>query len=106
VTISGHGLSACGNADRGFWIIASRWFRGWRDSLLLVKPETVLRWHRRGWRAYWSWRSLVEQTQGLPPTLAAAIAVVGWDAIEPVVPRKKLPRADHATASDGAAGMV
>jgi hypothetical protein len=40
-----------------FWICASRWFAGWRNSLLIVKPETVLRWHRRGWRAYWSWRS-------------------------------------------------
>ena len=29
----------------------------WRNSLLIVKPETVLRWHRRDWRAYWSWRS-------------------------------------------------
>jgi putative transposase len=46
-----------GNADRRFWIIASRWFSSWRGSLLIVKPETVLRWHRRGWRAYWSWRS-------------------------------------------------
>jgi hypothetical protein len=46
-----------GNADRRFWIIACRWFSSWRGSLLIVKPETVLRWHRRGWRAYWSWRS-------------------------------------------------
>ena len=45
------------NADRQFWICASRWFAGWRNSLLIVKPETVLRWHRRGWRAYWSRRS-------------------------------------------------
>ena len=45
------------NADRQFWICASRWFAGWRNSLLIVKPETVLRWHRRGWRAYRSWRS-------------------------------------------------
>ena len=36
------------NADRQ---CASRWFAGWRNSLLIVKPETVLRWHRRGWRA-------------------------------------------------------
>jgi hypothetical protein len=28
-----------------------------RNSLLIVKPETVLRWHRRGWRAYWSLHS-------------------------------------------------
>ena len=46
-----------GNADRRFWIIASRWFSSWRGSLLIVKPETVLRWRRRGWGAYWSWRS-------------------------------------------------
>jgi hypothetical protein len=45
------------SADRQFWICASRWFTGWRNSLLIVKPETVLRRHRRGWRAYWSWRS-------------------------------------------------
>jgi hypothetical protein len=39
------------NADRRFWICASRWFTDWRNSLLIVKPETVLRWHRQGWRA-------------------------------------------------------
>ena len=45
------------NADRQFWICASRWFEGWRGSLLIMKPETVLRWRRRGWGAYWAWRS-------------------------------------------------
>ena len=44
-------------ADRRFWIFAYRWFSGWRTSLLIVKPETVLRWHRQGWRAYWHRRS-------------------------------------------------
>jgi hypothetical protein len=34
------------NADRRFWIIAYRRFSSWRGSLLIVKPETVLRWHR------------------------------------------------------------
>jgi len=52
-----HPQSRLRNADRQFWICASRWFAGWRNSLLIVKPETVLRWHRRGWRTYWSWRS-------------------------------------------------
>jgi hypothetical protein len=42
------------NADRRFWILASRWFGGWRRPLRIVRPETVLRWHRRGWRAYWT----------------------------------------------------
>ena len=35
------------DADRRFWILASRWFPGWRESLLVVKPETVLGWHRK-----------------------------------------------------------
>ena len=35
------------NADRQFWICASRWFADWRNSFHIVKPETVLRWHRR-----------------------------------------------------------
>jgi len=45
------------DADRRFWILACRWFSGWRTSLLIVKPETVLRWHHQGWRAYWRRRS-------------------------------------------------
>ena len=40
------------NADRRFWILASRWFSDWRNPLLIVKPETVLGWQRAGWRAY------------------------------------------------------
>ncbi len=45
------------NADRRFWILACRWFSGWRKSLVVVQPATVLGWHRKGWRAYWRWRS-------------------------------------------------
>jgi hypothetical protein len=43
--------------DRRFWILAYRWFVGWPTSLLIVKPETVLLWHRQGWRTYWRRRS-------------------------------------------------
>lgn len=35
------------NADRRFWILACRWFGFWRGALLIMKPVTVLRWHRR-----------------------------------------------------------
>src|SRR5262252_7798815 len=45
------------DVDRRFWILACRWFSGWQTSLLVVKPETVLRWHRQGWRTYWRRRS-------------------------------------------------
>jgi len=37
--------------DRLFWILFSRWWSDWRDSLIIVQPETVLRWRREGWSA-------------------------------------------------------
>jgi len=43
--------------DRIFWIWLSRLWRGWGSSLLVVQPETVLRWHREGFRLYWRWKS-------------------------------------------------
>jgi transposase InsO family protein len=45
------------DADRRFWVLACRWFSGWNASLIIVKPDTVIRWHRKGWKAYWRWRS-------------------------------------------------
>ena len=43
--------------DRLFWVVAARLWRGWRRHLVLVRPETVVRWHRRGWRLFWRWKS-------------------------------------------------
>ena len=43
--------------DRIFWVWLSRLWRGWRSSLIVVQPETVLRWHREGFRLYWRWKS-------------------------------------------------
>ena len=36
--------------ERGLLVLLSRIVHGWRNALLLVKPETVLRWHREGYR--------------------------------------------------------
>jgi putative transposase len=55
------------DADRRFWILASRWFWGWRGTLLIAKPETVLGWHRKGWRAYWRWKSRAPAKGGRNP---------------------------------------
>ena len=45
-------------ADRVAWMWLSKiWPGGWRRHLLIVKPETVIGWHRKGWRLYWTWRS-------------------------------------------------
>ena len=39
-------------SDRFFWLCLSRWFAGWRSWLAIVKPETVIAWHRRGFRLF------------------------------------------------------
>ena len=43
--------------DRIFWVWVSRLWRDWRSALIVVQPETVVRWHRRGFRLYWRWKS-------------------------------------------------
>jgi putative transposase len=46
-----------GPLDRLFWIwLSQRWAR-WRDALHVVQPQTVIRWHRQGFRAFWNWKS-------------------------------------------------
>ena len=44
-------------ADRIFWIWLSRLWSNWRRGLVIVQPQTVLAWHRRGFRLYWRWKS-------------------------------------------------
>jgi putative transposase len=44
------------NLDRSLWIVISRLWADWRKSLIVVQPETVVRWHRRGFRMYWRWK--------------------------------------------------
>ena len=43
--------------DRILWVWLSRLWADWRSSLVIVKPDTVLRWHREGFRLYWRWNS-------------------------------------------------
>jgi hypothetical protein len=45
------------NRDRILWVILSRCWPDWRGSLAIVKPKTVVAWHRKGWRLYWRWKS-------------------------------------------------
>ncbi len=42
--------------DRIFWLWLAQSWDGWRESLLVVKPATVVRWHRQGFKYYWTWR--------------------------------------------------
>jgi len=45
------------NRDPLFWIALSQLWRDWRSSLVIVKPETVIKWHRQGFKCYWRWKS-------------------------------------------------
>ena len=40
--------------DRLFWIWLSRMWKSWQESLIVVKPDTVVRWHRKGFALYWT----------------------------------------------------
>lgn len=44
--------------DRIFWILLRRFWSGWERSLLLVKPETVIAWHRQGFKLFRGRRSM------------------------------------------------
>ena len=39
--------------DKLFWVAVRRFWSGWKQSLMVVTPETVVRWHRAGFRLYW-----------------------------------------------------
>src|ERR1700676_1679707 len=52
--------------DRLFWILLSRWWPQWRESLVIVQAETVLRWRRDGWSALWRYRSCGRWRGGRP----------------------------------------
>ncbi len=44
------------SGDRLLWICLSRLWRDWRSALAIVKPETVVAWHRAGFRLFWTWK--------------------------------------------------
>ena len=44
-------------SDKLFWVILRRIWNGWKQALILVEPETVARWHRAGFKLYWTWLS-------------------------------------------------
>jgi transposase InsO family protein len=50
--------------DRAFWITLSRWWPRWKTVLVVVQPDTVVRWHRRRFRRYW--RSISSPGPGRP----------------------------------------
>ena len=60
-----HQLAMCAqrprvtNSDRVLWGHLLRRWSGWRASLVVLHPDTVVRWHRAGWRRFWARKSRV-----------------------------------------------
>src|SRR5580765_4052871 len=54
------------SADRLLWIWLCELWIDWRSSLVIVKPETVIGWHRKGFRLFWTWKVRHGQP-GRPP---------------------------------------
>jgi transposase InsO family protein len=52
-----HGRVRLTNNDRWFFIQLYRWFPSILQVLTIVRPETIVRWHRAGFRRYWGWKS-------------------------------------------------
>ena len=52
--------------DRGFWILLRRIWSKWINTLIIVKPETVVKWHRRGFKLYWNAISRRGKRRGRP----------------------------------------
>jgi hypothetical protein len=59
--------------DKFFWTTLRRWWSRWSDVLVIVQPETVVGWHRAGFRLYWRWRS---RPRGGRPKIAEEIRVL------------------------------
>ena len=71
--------------DRAFWVALSRLWPRWKNHLVVVRPETVVRWHRNGFRRYW--RSISMPGPGRPPISEETKALIvrmatenGWRA--------------------------
>ena len=67
------------NNDRRFLIQLYRWFPSILQVLTIVQPETLVRWHRAGFRCYWRWKS--RPRGGRPQIDADLCALIRWMSI-------------------------
>ena len=64
-----------GVTDRALWVALRRVWPKWRSSLAFVKPDTVIGWHRQGFRIFWRWKSRTKKV-GRPPIPRAHIELI------------------------------
>ncbi len=66
------------NATRLTLVLLSKLF-AWREALTIVKPHTLIRWHRKGFRLLWRWKSKPRGRPRIPPNLQRLIAEMAGD---------------------------
>jgi len=115
--------------DKLFWVVAHRFWSGWKKSLLIVAPETVIRWHRGGFRLYRSliskirkrvgrrrisrevrdliFRTVAENPTWGAPRIHGELLLIGFDVSERSVSRsmKRAPRDPERNHCEGIAAM-
>jgi putative transposase len=93
-------------SDRLFWVVFRLMWNSWSEALILVKPDTVVAWHRAGYRLFWRWRSrrvgrpkaaeevrhLIRRMKRENPSWGALrihgeVLLLGFDISEPTVSR-------------------
>src|SRR3982074_2926590 len=70
------------NGDRLFLVQLCRWFPSILKAITIIRPETLVRWHRAGFRRYWRWKS--RNPGGRPPIYAEVRALIRRMSIENV----------------------
>jgi len=65
--------------ERAFWGALSMAWRDWRSSLVLVKPATVIAWHRCRYQPYWAWKCGNQSRPSIPAERIAFIQRISTD---------------------------
>jgi putative transposase len=65
---------ACTKTDRMLLVLLAKMARNWKQALFIVQPETLLRWHRQGFKLYWKYKSRAASTK--PKISAESISLI------------------------------
>ncbi len=103
------------NQDRFFWYMLSQLWNDWKSTLFIVKPETVVKWHRQGFKLYWRWKSrskpgrpkvskeirdLIKRMAHENPTwgaprIHAELQLLGYDIVESTISKYLVESQNH-----------
>ena len=64
-------------SDRFLWVWLSHVWTGWRSALVIVKPQTVVAWHRKAFRMFWTWKIRIGK-RGRPAVSREVRDLIRW----------------------------